>query len=134
MCFDELCDDIRNNKGVVFCKFLDRNVVIFDTFFVCVFCKRIDEVAFFLKHESGGCEFVYNVDIELLTHCGQYSVSDTYSRVVVTLIVRVIPILSPVVFAGLLGGFFGDGFEHGPENSSLIVCGNDFHASECCRT
>lgn len=109
MAFDELCDDVGNDEWVVVCKFFDVDGDSFDTFFISVVDKGVDEVSFFLHHECGGCEFVDDVDVEVFAHCGQDGVSDSDSGVFVAVVMWVVPIVHAVCVAGVLGGFFSDG-------------------------
>lgn len=134
MRFDELCDDVGNDEGVVVCEFFDVDGVVFDAFFIRGVDEGVDEVAFFLHHECGGCKFVDDVDVEVFAHCGQDGVSDSDSGVVVAVVVWVIPVVESVFDACLLGGFLGDGLEHGSENSTVIVFSDDFHTGECSRS
>ena len=129
--FDEFCDDIGDNERVVMCKFFDVDEGVFDTFCIGSVDEGVDEVSFFLHHECGGREFVDDVDVEVFAHCGKDGVSDSDSCVIVTLVVWVVPIVHVVCVAGVLGGFFGDGLEHGPVNGAVGVVGDDLHACEC---
>lgn len=129
--FNELCDDVGDDEGVVVCKFFDVDGGVVDAFFIGGGDKSVDEVSFFLHHERGGCELVDDVDVEVFAHCGQDGVSDSDSGVVVAVVMWVVPVVYAVLVAGVLGGFFGDGFEHGSEKGAVVVFGNDFHAGEC---
>ena len=132
--FDELCDDIGNDERVVACEFFNVDGVVFDAFFIRGVDEGVDEVAFFLHHECGGCEFVDDVDVEVFAHCGQDGVSDPDSGVFVAVVVWVVPVFKSVFVTCLLGGFFGDGFKHGSEDGAVGVFGGDFHAGECGRS
>lgn len=129
--FDELCDDIGNDERVVVCEFFDVDGGGVDAFFVGGVDEGVDEVSFFLHHKCGGCEFVDDVDVEVFAHCGQDGVSDPDSGVVVAGVVWVVPVFESIFVACLLGGLFGDGFEHGSEDGAIVVSGNGFHTGEC---
>ena len=131
MVFDELCDNVGDDEGVVVCKFFDVNGGVVDTFFIGGVDKGVDEVSFFLHHKRGGCELVDDVDVEVFADCGQDGVSDSDSGVVVAVVMWVVPIVHAVCVAGVLGCFFGDVFEHGSVNGAVGVVGGDLHACEC---
>lgn len=61
MGFDEAGNDVGDDKGIVGGKLGDIDCVAGYAVVVGLVNEFVDEVAFFLKHEGGGCELVDDV-------------------------------------------------------------------------